>query len=101
MREIVVVMGNNFPNMFQDHGTKGKFDILYAACLYQFKNSDEKLGYGLGGSQGLKQLPEHMVDRVRNLIFPPPIKFSPYIVCASKLDFPLAGILDFTGQVIA
>ena len=34
-----------------------------------FLNSEEKLGYGLGGSQGIKQLPEHMVDRVRNLFF--------------------------------
>ena len=26
---------------------------------------DNKLGYGLGGRVGLKQLPEHLVDKVR------------------------------------
>jgi hypothetical protein len=29
MREVVVVMGNNYPNMFQDQGnTKGDFKVI-------------------------------------------------------------------------
>ena len=51
-RQIVTVMGHSYPSLFQDKGDR----------------TNEPLGYGLGGSQGIKQLPQHLLDRVRAIL---------------------------------
>ena len=65
MREVSVLMGFRFPNMFQDKGSTGTvitriffsyLIIIIVGCV---------LGYGLGGKQGNKYLANHMLERVR------------------------------------
>jgi len=53
MRDIVTVMGDNYPKMFRDKGNDGP---------------DMMLGYGLGGRNGLKRLPELLVDKARHIL---------------------------------
>jgi hypothetical protein len=66
MREVATIMGNKYPNMFQDQGQQGRslitFILNYILIL-------DKLGYGLGGNLGNKQLPNHLVDRVCFKVF--------------------------------
>ena len=51
MRIVAIILGDKYPSMFRDNGV----------------SDASKLGYGLGGSRGLQQLPEHLVDKVRHL----------------------------------
>ena len=46
MRDVSTVLGFKYPNMFQ---VKGDVNVA--------------IGYGLGGSQGNKNLPQHLVER--------------------------------------
>ena len=56
--------------MFQDFGKEGNFNEIKRdlIVIFSFPSEAVKLGYGLGGQRGLKQLPQHIVDRVSSLL---------------------------------
>jgi hypothetical protein len=63
MREVTVLMGFKFPNMFQDKGLSGMVIIcMFYILICMFVG--RVIGYGLGGKHGNKHLPDHMIERV-------------------------------------
>ena len=64
MRDVAAIMGYKYPNMFVDRGSAGEIYFIGREILYILYSSSDKLGYGLGGLLGNKNLASNMIDRV-------------------------------------